>query len=134
MQQTARTKAGLVSGLCSIMVVLSIWTLFVSINSQLAFLGRANRQSETIPRRQMCSRPIFILMVLISCPIAGHAATLNPEDASSHLNENAIVCGLFASATYAHHGENNHVLLPLYRGRRVVSSAPGGDCERRRAR
>jgi hypothetical protein len=49
----------------------------------------------------MRSRPIFILMVLISYPIVGHAATLSPEDASSHLNENATVCGLVASATYA---------------------------------
>jgi hypothetical protein len=39
--------------------------------------------------------------VLISCPIAGHAATLSPDEASSHLNENATVCGLVASATYA---------------------------------
>lgn len=40
-------------------------------------------------------------MALIICPIAGHAATLSPEDASSHVNKNATVCGLVASATYA---------------------------------
>jgi hypothetical protein len=36
--------------------------------------------------------------MLIAAPIAGHAATLSPEDASSHVNEAATVCGLVASA------------------------------------
>lgn len=49
----------------------------------------------------MCNRKLFACMLLIGCPIAGHAATLNPEEASSHINENATVCGLVASGNYA---------------------------------
>ena len=49
----------------------------------------------------MCNRKLFAFMLLIGCPIAGHAATLIPEEASRHINENATVCGLVASANYA---------------------------------
>jgi hypothetical protein len=75
--------------------------VFVSINSELDFLRQSELAVRTILGRKMCTRSIFVLLVLISCPIAGHAATLSPDEASSHLNENATVCGLVASATYA---------------------------------
>jgi hypothetical protein len=38
---------------------------------------------------------------LIVWPLAAYAAPLNPEEAASHVGENATVCGLVASATYA---------------------------------
>jgi hypothetical protein len=41
------------------------------------------------------------LVALIVWPIAAYAAPLNPEDAASHVGENATVCGPVASATYA---------------------------------
>jgi hypothetical protein len=52
-------------------------------------------------RRKMRSRIVFALVALVGCPIMGYAATLSPEEAASHLNENATVCGLVASGTYA---------------------------------
>jgi hypothetical protein len=44
---------------------------------------------------------VFAFAALIGCPIAAHAALLNPEEAGSHIGENATVCGVVASATYA---------------------------------
>ena len=38
---------------------------------------------------------------LIVWPIAAYASALNPEEAATHIGENATVCGLVASATYA---------------------------------
>ena len=38
---------------------------------------------------------------LIIWPLAAYAAPLNPEEAASHVGENATVCGLVASAAYA---------------------------------
>jgi hypothetical protein len=49
----------------------------------------------------MCSLKLFIFTVLMVCPIAAYAAPLNPEEAASHVGENATVCGLVASARYA---------------------------------
>jgi hypothetical protein len=49
----------------------------------------------------MCSLRLFTSTVLFVWPIAAHAAPLNPEEAASHVHENATVCGLVASATYA---------------------------------
>ena len=49
----------------------------------------------------MSNRVVLAIMVLVVGTIAGHAATLSPEDASSHINESATVCGPVASATYA---------------------------------
>jgi hypothetical protein len=42
-----------------------------------------------------------ILAALIVWPLAAYAASLNPEEAASHVGENATVCGVVASATYA---------------------------------
>jgi hypothetical protein len=42
-----------------------------------------------------------ILAALIVWPIAAYAAPLSPEEAASHVGENATVCGVVASATYA---------------------------------
>jgi hypothetical protein len=44
---------------------------------------------------------LFTSTVLFVWPIAAHAAPLNPEEAGSHVGENATVCGVVASATYA---------------------------------
>ena len=49
----------------------------------------------------MLNRVVFAFMVLLAGTIAGHAATVSPEEASGHINESATVCGLVASATYA---------------------------------
>ena len=49
----------------------------------------------------MCSLKLFIFTLLMVCPIAAYAAPLNPDEASSHVGENATVCGLVASARYA---------------------------------
>jgi hypothetical protein len=54
-----------------------------------------------IPGVAMCSLRLFISTVLFNWPIAAHAAPLNPEEAASHVGENATVCGLVASARYA---------------------------------
>jgi hypothetical protein len=43
----------------------------------------------------------FAFAALIVWPLAVDAAPLNPEEAASHVGENATVCGLVASATYA---------------------------------
>jgi hypothetical protein len=43
----------------------------------------------------------FTFTALIAWPLAAFAAPLNPEEAASHVGENATVCGLVASATYA---------------------------------
>jgi hypothetical protein len=44
---------------------------------------------------------IFTFTGLIVCPIVAHAVPLSPEEAASHVGENATVCGLVVSATYA---------------------------------
>jgi hypothetical protein len=59
---------------------------------------------------RICTAPIsatvvrfhraFCFAVLIGCPIAAHAALLNPEEAGGHIGEDATVCGVVASATY----------------------------------
>jgi hypothetical protein len=49
----------------------------------------------------MHSLKLSIFMLLLVCPIAACAAPLNPEEAASHVGENATVCGLVASARYA---------------------------------
>ena len=49
----------------------------------------------------MPNRWVFAFMALFADPIAGYAATLSPDEASSHVNEDATVCGPVASATYA---------------------------------
>jgi hypothetical protein len=49
----------------------------------------------------MCRLTAFAFTGLIVCPIAGHAAILSPEEASSPITESATVCGLVASAAYA---------------------------------
>jgi hypothetical protein len=49
----------------------------------------------------MCAHKVLVFAAFISCPIATHAAPLNPEEAGSHVGENATVCGVVASATYA---------------------------------
>ena len=43
----------------------------------------------------------FTCTALIIWPLAAYAASLNPEEAASHVGENTTVCGLVASATYA---------------------------------
>jgi hypothetical protein len=43
----------------------------------------------------------FAFAALIVWPLAVDAAPLSPEEAASHVGENATVCGLVASATYA---------------------------------
>jgi hypothetical protein len=47
------------------------------------------------------SHRAFGFAVLIGCSTAAHAALLNPEEAGSHIGEDATVCGIVASATYA---------------------------------
>ena len=49
----------------------------------------------------MRSHKVLVFAAFIGCPIAAHAAPLNPEEAGSHVGENATVCGVVASATYA---------------------------------
>jgi hypothetical protein len=49
----------------------------------------------------MYSLQAFALAMLIVWPIAAYAAPLNPEEAASHVGENATVCGQVTSATYA---------------------------------
>jgi len=49
----------------------------------------------------MYSPQAFTLAVLIVWPAAAYAASLNPGEAASHVGENATVCGVVASATYA---------------------------------
>jgi micrococcal nuclease len=49
----------------------------------------------------MCSQRIFAFASLIVCSTAVHAASLTPEEAAGHVGENATVCGVVASATYA---------------------------------
>jgi hypothetical protein len=49
----------------------------------------------------MHAHKVLVFAALIGCPIAVHAAPLNPEEAGSHVGENATVCGVVASATYA---------------------------------
>jgi hypothetical protein len=48
-----------------------------------------------------CSLRAFTFSALIILPVAAYAALLNAEEAASHVGENATVCGLVASATYA---------------------------------
>src|SRR5260370_37208817 len=50
---------------------------------------------------------------LIVWPLAAYAAPLNPEEAASHVGENATVCGLVASATYAAQAMAAPALLDL---------------------
>ena len=54
-----------------------------------------------IPATTMRSHKVLVFAAFIGCPIAAHAAPLNPEEAGSHVGENATVCGVVASATYA---------------------------------
>ena len=49
----------------------------------------------------MYSPKAVTFAALIVWPLAAYAAPLNPEEAASHVGENATVCGLVASATYA---------------------------------
>jgi hypothetical protein len=49
----------------------------------------------------MCSLRPFIFTMLAAWPIAAHTAPLNPEEAATHVGENATVCGLVSSARYA---------------------------------
>ena len=49
----------------------------------------------------MYSRKRFTLVTLIVWPVVVYGASLNPEEAASHVGENATVCGQVASATYA---------------------------------
>jgi hypothetical protein len=49
----------------------------------------------------MCRRAALTFVVLVGSSGAGHAATLSPEEAASHINQTVTVCGLVASATYA---------------------------------
>ena len=49
----------------------------------------------------MPNRVVFAFMVLFAGTIAGHAATLSPEEEARHIDESATVCGLVASVTYA---------------------------------
>jgi hypothetical protein len=49
----------------------------------------------------MYSSKALTLTALVVWPVAAYAALLNPEEAASHVGENATVCGLVASATYA---------------------------------
>jgi hypothetical protein len=44
---------------------------------------------------------LFTLAAFILSVVVAHAAPLNPEEAGSHIGENATVCGVVASATYA---------------------------------
>jgi hypothetical protein len=52
-------------------------------------------------RRAQGDRRLFISLALIVWPIVAHAASLRPEEAANHIGENATVCGVVASATYA---------------------------------
>lgn len=49
----------------------------------------------------MHCRKATICAALIVWPVAAYAAPLNPEEAASHVGENATVCGPVASAKYA---------------------------------
>jgi hypothetical protein len=49
----------------------------------------------------MCLLRLCTSTVLFVWPIVAYAATLNPEEAASHVGENATVCGLVASGRYA---------------------------------
>jgi hypothetical protein len=49
----------------------------------------------------MYSLKAFTFTALTILPLAAHAALLNPEEAESHVGENATVCGVVVSATYA---------------------------------
>jgi hypothetical protein len=55
----------------------------------------------TISGTAMRSLRIFAFAALIVCPTAARAASLTPEEAASHIGENATVCGVVASARYA---------------------------------
>lgn len=63
----------------------------------------------------MRSLTLFTFMVLIAYPTDAHAASLNPEEAASHVGENATVCGLVASATYATQAPTAPTFLDLGR-------------------
>lgn len=49
----------------------------------------------------MYSYAALTFTALIVWPVATYAALLNPEEAASHVGENATVCGVVASATFA---------------------------------
>ena len=49
----------------------------------------------------MYSYKALTFTALIVWPVATYAALLNPEEAASHVGENATVCGVVASATFA---------------------------------
>jgi hypothetical protein len=55
----------------------------------------------TISGATMIFLRFFVFTALIVCPIMAHAVPLSPEEAASHVGENATVCGVVASATYA---------------------------------
>jgi hypothetical protein len=44
---------------------------------------------------------LFTFASLMVWPIAAYSALLNPEEAASHVGENATVCGVVVSAKYA---------------------------------
>jgi hypothetical protein len=47
------------------------------------------------------SHRAFRFVVLFCCSTAAHATLLSPEEAGSHIGEDATVCEIVASATYA---------------------------------
>jgi hypothetical protein len=55
----------------------------------------------TISGPAMCSLWIFAFAALIVFSTPGSAASLTPEEAAGHVGENATVCGVVASTTYA---------------------------------
>ena len=49
----------------------------------------------------MYSLRLYTAMAITACPVMSYAASLGPDEAASHIGENATVCGMVASATYA---------------------------------
>ena len=69
-------------------------------NTRLRWM-RSKSVGHPISGVAMCSLRLFIFTMLAAWPIAAHTAPLNPEEAASHVGENATVCGLVSSARYA---------------------------------
>ena len=80
------------------------WWLYPKCGRSRCYQGRrkqANRTIAPISDATMCSLRLFTVMVIIVCPVMSYAASLGPDEAASHIGENATVCGVVASATYA---------------------------------
>jgi hypothetical protein len=62
---------------------------------------QANWTIASISDATMYSLRLYTAMAITACPVMSYAASLGPDEAASHIGENATVCGMVASATYA---------------------------------